>query len=566
MKKLLALLFVCAGLTAMAAAPHVNIKAPVRDGKPVKSMVMKTNTLANQLSAPVMGLNKGGMSVQQFFAEKKVTPADNKFMKKAPRRVGDEEVMATKIAFMEQYTTAGEEDPIFYYGGWDVELEKMDENQFGAYLFFTGIPFTFNVDYTAGTAEMVMESLAGFQWSDTTVSGRTTTICDTTEYIALFDEAFLKGETEEPANLQGTLYADGTIYIPDGWSIYDVMYTVKRDIRNNQTTTAYDTIAGLLCGYMRSTYLMAPTAKHTYVDSYDNSEGENNLYMFQYDDTTAAVWNMFGLGNRGNVCYLREGGVAEFPNVQYGGDMASQREYCEANYSQYDWTDADHVTFIGYNESTGKGDASSEYIMGTWDANKITIPHMIWSWWGYDATQQGWVYLSYPVFNDNVLTFTDGEVFLQGQVEDPNITVTEGEDAYTFTGTSEEGATVYLGIYDPETSQITSIVDNPYIVNRTEEDQVIYLAAFADGTALGKNSSGWIGFEPFTVPALAGAEILLGDVNSDGYVNSTDATVLINAVLSEDFSAVNSDNADMDANGTINVTDAILLINYLLTL
>ena len=48
MKKFLALLFVCAGLTAMAA-PQVN-KAdltPVNKGQ----MVMKANTLTNQLTA-----------------------------------------------------------------------------------------------------------------------------------------------------------------------------------------------------------------------------------------------------------------------------------------------------------------------------------------------------------------------------------------------------------------------------------------------------------------------------------------------------------------------------------
>lgn len=61
-------------------------------------------------------------------------------------------------------------------------------------------------------------------------------------------------------------------------------------------------------------------------------------------------------------------------------------------------------------------------------------------------------------------------------------------------------------------------------------------------------------------------EVLLGDVNSDGVVNPTDATVLIGALLNEDLSAVNVANADMDGNGDVNVTDAIQLINYLLTL
>ena len=38
MKKVLALLFVCAGLTAMAVNPHVNMNAKVATGKPSKAM------------------------------------------------------------------------------------------------------------------------------------------------------------------------------------------------------------------------------------------------------------------------------------------------------------------------------------------------------------------------------------------------------------------------------------------------------------------------------------------------------------------------------------------------
>ena len=60
--------------------------------------------------------------------------------------------------------------------------------------------------------------------------------------------------------------------------------------------------------------------------------------------------------------------------------------------------------------------------------------------------------------------------------------------------------------------------------------------------------------------------VIKGDVNNDGVVNPTDATTLINALLNEDFSAINFANSDMDENGEVNVTDAIQLINYLLTL
>ena len=50
MKKLLALLFVCAGLTAMAATPH-SIKT-VNLAK--QNVLSKANTLGNELTKPVM--------------------------------------------------------------------------------------------------------------------------------------------------------------------------------------------------------------------------------------------------------------------------------------------------------------------------------------------------------------------------------------------------------------------------------------------------------------------------------------------------------------------------------
>ncbi len=54
---------------------------------------------------------------------------------------------------------------------------------------------------------------------------------------------------------------------------------------------------------------------------------------------------------------------------------------------------------------------------------------------------------------------------------------------------------------------------------------------------------------------------MLGDVNNDGVVNITDVTVLINAVMSENFSGINQANADMNNDGNINITDVTILIS-----
>ena len=54
--------------------------------------------------------------------------------------------------------------------------------------------------------------------------------------------------------------------------------------------------------------------------------------------------------------------------------------------------------------------------------------------------------------------------------------------------------------------------------------------------------------------------VVLGDVNGDGNINVTDVTMLINAAITSDYSAIILANSDCDGNGVINVTDVTMLI------
>ena len=73
------------------------------------------------------------------------------------------------------------------------------------------------------------------------------------------------------------------------------------------------------------------------------------------------------------------------------------------------------------------------------------------------------------------------------------------------------------------------------------------------------------------IDALAGIEYILenyhnyevGDINHDGFINISDATILINYLLNSD-SQICPICADMNEDGLINVTDATILISYLL--
>ena len=74
-------------------------------------------------------------------------------------------------------------------------------------------------------------------------------------------------------------------------------------------------------------------------------------------------------------------------------------------------------------------------------------------------------------------------------------------------------------------------------------------------------SQGILVVEKWTEPT----PVVRGDVNSDGKVNIDDVTMLLTALLTSDYSAINSLNADCDNDGHVNISDATMLINYLLT-
>ena len=57
---------------------------------------------------------------------------------------------------------------------------------------------------------------------------------------------------------------------------------------------------------------------------------------------------------------------------------------------------------------------------------------------------------------------------------------------------------------------------------------------------------------------------MIGDVNGDGQVNITDVTMLINAVMNENFNGIYMRNADIDSSGGHNITDVTMLINMVM--
>ncbi len=577
MKKFLALLFVCAGMTAMAATPHVN-KANLTN-KANAPMATKAQKFVNP--------TQSGLSVQSFLKKNNLKLSDNPLMKKAPRRLSADQVIGTKVGFFEQYDwTVDESNNVmvdtadqFYSGGWDVNLA---ENSDGTILINEGMYYTFNqnleVDYAAQTVTMNPGQVYETSGSKTVASGqRARYIYDSVEYVFVYNEDWFT-EDAEAAPVVGQVYDDGSLYFENGFVYYflKVMTTTYQTRPNSQSTnwtTQSETTdtTGSASYIFRNTYLMTPNGQHTctgivpsdivaqYVQQgypaeyFAPEDMTNNVYMYQYNDSVVVAWNVFGGGQRGQMMYIWEDGTMAMPS-QVAYETSEGRDYSNIG---VDW---DVVA------DTADWNNARAYNLGT-----VTNDMITWDYTCLFDMNSGYYLIQY--YKDNKLFFTDGEKFLLGKAETPSIQVVEGDDAYTFTGVSaEDGAVVYLMTFDvdSETGTVSNIVavDNPYVVERTSEDQVIYLAAVADGSAIGKNASD-PAMGAYTIPAkVEPTPYLRGDVNGDGQITINDVTTLVNHVLMNDFNDVegfNSENADCNLDGKWNISDVTALINYILS-
>ena len=113
MKKFLALLFVCAGLTAMAA-PHVN-KADLAQANKGQ-MVKKATPAATQFTSNVMNMQAKNMTPMKS----RFTPNNLVEARKAPRYLSDADMIGmNSVCFLYAYDITGESpvpaDP--YYAG-----------------------------------------------------------------------------------------------------------------------------------------------------------------------------------------------------------------------------------------------------------------------------------------------------------------------------------------------------------------------------------------------------------------------------------------------------------------
>ena len=259
------------------------------------------------------------------------------------------------------------------------------------------------------------------------------------------------------------------------------------------------------------------------------------VYIYQQDDTTLLVYNLFGKDYSWNYILTRPDGSVSLPS-QPMGYYSSKNE-------------------IIYNGSMVEDSIQldNEGILD--DSGAVT--------WNdtYFFTESGMQ--SYHYW-DNRLYFTDGSsfVFLSAPVfAEPQLT----DNTVTFTATAgRSDATVYIIEYDPVEYGI--IGDNPdtYTVTREAEPRTVYLYAYAEAL----NGEDWI-YSDFTefeyeVPAY----FMPGDVNGDRTVSIADITVLIDYLLdeqSENINAFHHSEADVNRDGIIGIADVADLIDQILS-
>ena len=549
MKKILALVCVCAGLTAFAA-PKVS--------HATGNMVTKSNTLFNQLTAPAMKMAQAQNLTFQEFAKTHDMKANMVRNQNASRRGAADVIMGTKVVMLDAYdceftSTGCNITPAAYeyMGGWETEFM---ESEADGYVTVDGIYYTLPCELIADYANEAVAMPSGiiqYTYQGNRVY-KNRVYQDTTELVCLVNEGWLQDDVYE--DVLGEIWEDGTVYFEDGWAYLFVDIVNTYASKTDTTPRSSDTSMSL-SNVFRNTYFLVPNATHSYYSVHAETEAEVPCYMYQYDDTTAVVWNIFGMGYRGVVAFIYGDGTMVMPTYQIMAqdDMSSYAQ----QYTQYDWTGAEDFYMVAYDLELDDIDQMVEQFNGSctstmikWDEPTSAVDFMTRK---SDGASMLGVYF-YP-WTNNVINFKDGYEFyfpveiqdLAGEIIIGDVTE-DGKVNIQYTG--EEDVT--LEIIDQDGNSYTP-----------DEDGNIQLPEAGDYTIIVTASAeGYNDLEASKEITWEAATGLRGDVNGDGSVDPSDISALIDYLLNG--SAVNEGNSDCDLNGSIDPGDISALIDFLL--
>ena len=549
MKKLLALLFVCAGLAAFAAPQVSQFTSQANYGAP--NMVAKGNTLVNQLTAPAMKMAQvQSTDFIEFFKTHDIK--DNMVRRQnASSRISAEEFLGPKLVMLSAYDWKFNGDgcditpaAYQYMGGWDAYLSGSGNNVNVDGIYYN-IPIDMVADYANNTISMPTgDNIYTYNSGRKYVSRQN--YVDTTEYGYLVNEGWFQNEPF--ADVVGEILPDGTVYFEDGWAylFIDIVdhYTSILSLWPSYTDTVYE-----VTKIFRDTYFLEPNAHHTYYSAHAAKTADVNCYMYQYDDNTAIIWNIYGLGMRGVRANIYADGRMEIPiQVAANRDVSSYA----ANRPEYDWTGAEKFYIMQYDVEADN--FIQEPVVGTctntqlkWDC-ATSMGDLI-----SDANGTYFGVYFYPWTNNEINFFPGNEfvipeiIDLSGQIVISDVAA-DGKVNIVYTG--EEA--VELEIIDQDGNEYTRDADNNIQLPAYGEYTII-VTATADGYNPMEESRELV-WE---------SQGLRGDVNGDGCVDPSDITALINYLLIG--AEIDERNADSDLNGEIDPSDITALINYLLT-
>ena len=395
MKKFLALLFVCAGLTAMAA-PHVN-KADLTQANKGQ-MVMKANNLTNNLTA---GVTKNFMEAAKKNVQK--NHATNLVNKRAPRRLSNEEIINIPyVCFLYAYDVLGDEpveaDPYFAGGGAYWYPDVTDGLYFAGFYWDTeGSTYylPLDIDYTTGEVALSWGTLLADDTVSTLPGGRNRT--DTITYSMLVSQAYW--ENQEKTDCKGTLYEDGSIIFDDNYVYY--FEQLVQTYRNNQLRTSDTTVVATM---FVGTEILAANGVLSYNNEKDGSAEESPVYMFQEGDVLT-VGNMWNYGVPTCQMTLVEGGKALYECAEFNPEDS----ITYLSNPIWDVNDSWIAGGLGMFYPVGSYELDEEgYITDyTWGFEADATPDEIT--WPYTMPSNGYHFLY--GYQNNVLKYTNGNKF-----------------------------------------------------------------------------------------------------------------------------------------------------------
>ena len=396
MKKFLALLFVCAGLTAMAA-PHVN-KADLAQANKGQ-MVKKATPAATQFTSNVMNMQAKNMTPMKS----RFTPNNLVEARKAPRYLSDADMIGmNSVCFLYAYDITGESpvpaDP-YYAGSGAYWYPDASQGLYFAGFYWsptTGMTYylPLDIDYTTGEVALSW----GILLDDDTLAGTGRNRVDTILYSILVSQDYW--DNNEQNDCMGTLYTDGSIIFQDNYVFYE--QAVFKTYRNN-TLSSIDTVETL--NMFVGTEILTANGELTYTYERDGSAGSSPVFMYQSNDSLF-VGNMWNYGMPSSVMVLTSDGKAVYNCAEF--DPTDSITYLSNPI--WDLPDDQLSGGLGMAYPVGSYTLDDEgYIDDfTWGFEANATPEQIT--WDYTMPSNG--YHFWYGFNNNVLRWTNGNQFV----------------------------------------------------------------------------------------------------------------------------------------------------------